>query len=598
MLIAITGIGPRTGVTTAAVALSAAWPGPEHAVLIEADPRGGRLAEHVLAGTGLGLVRLAAAVGTGRCGLAQLVEHTQLLSTGVSVLTAPGTAEQVRAMLAAPALSASQTHRIDDGSVVVIADCGIAHPASAAMPIMAGADALIVLVRAEATDLRLAARRIREIAGWNTRARAVVLVGSDPVGEPLRELGVPVMGRLPTDAHGVRVLLHGDRPSRHRGALAVAAREIATGLRAQLVADGSPLLPAVAARCGRGRSRPRWRDLLPGSDIGPSVYRHSGRLTNRDLAPHIEPTPTPFCLAQGVEPEVNDVELEITTSSPAPSTDRASVTGTVGARTSTVSDEHGAPIPSLTVNVLGPLRVTWHDAPGAGGAIDITSKLQPRSRELVALLALHPGGIPRDRLVEALWGARCPARPTNAINTALTRLRAALAAATNGAAPASISTDDRIRYQLNPANVAVDYWRFAAAVDARRWAVTDHDRLDACRGIIESAGGPVAQDLCADWVEPLREAVRRDHLNALGALARNLVDDDPRRTLDLLETAIAADPYNELIYRDIVRLHATLGEHDAIERTMVLLGRRLAELGQTPTDQTRELAQRLRRQAP
>ncbi|QBS41353.1 winged helix-turn-helix domain-containing protein [Nocardia sp. CS682] len=598
MLIAITGIGHRTGVTTAAVALSAAWPGPEQAVLIEADPRGGHLAEHVLSGTGLGLVRLAAAVGTDRCGLAQLVEHTQLLPTGVPVLTAPASAEQVRAMLVAPALSGSPTHRADDGGPVVIADCGIAHPDSAALPLVAGADALIVLVRPQMIDAGLAARRIREIAGWNTRARAVVLVGSDRGCESASGLGVPVMGRLPIDARGVSVMLHGDRGSRHRGALASAAEEIATALRTQLVNDEWSLTRVVGERCGRGRSRPRWRDLLPRSDIGPSVYRHPGRLSSRDLAIHAEPTPPPTGFANGVEPGGNDAALEISTSSPDPSAHRAPVNAGVEAGTSKVSNEHREPVPSLSVNVLGPLRVTWYEGSGTGCGFDITCKLQPRSRELVALLALHPSGISRDRLVEALWGARSPARPTNAINTALTRLRAALAAATNGAVPANIITDARRHYQLNPASVAVDYWKLAEAVDARRQANSDQARLDAYRRIIESAGRPVAQDLCTDWIEPLREAVRRDHLNALGALARSLVEDDPRRTLDLLETAIAADPYNEPIYCDIMRLHAKLGEYDAIERTVLVLRRRLAELGQTPTSQTCELAQRLRQQAP
>ncbi|WP_244467475.1 AfsR/SARP family transcriptional regulator [Nocardia vulneris] len=250
------------------------------------------------------------------------------------------------------------------------------------------------------------------------------------------------------------------------------------------------------------------------------------------------------------------------------------------------------------MNVLGPLRITWHAGSDASDGIDITSRLQPRSRELIALLAAHPGGVSRQSLVEALWGARCPVRPANAINTALARLRAALAAATQCTVSTGIVTDGRTRYQLDPALIVVDYWAFASAVDARRGAGTEQARLQACRRIVECAGGPLAQDLCAQWIEPMRESVRRDHLNALGVLARSLVDDDPRRTLDLLERAIAADPGNELIYRDIVRLQARLGEYDAIERTMKLLAQRMAELGLAPTAQTRELVERLLRQAP
>src|SRR5690606_13950914 len=77
-------------------------------------------------------------------------------------------------------------------------------------------------------------------------------------------------------------------------------------------------------------------------------------------------------------------------------------------------------------------------------------------------------------------------------------------------------------------------------------------------------------------------------------LAGTLVDHHPRETLDLLEKAIEADPYNEQIYQDILRLHARMGETSAIDATFELLTRRLAEIKEHPSQQTRELAQRLK----
>ena len=89
--------------------------------------------------------------------------------------------------------------------------------------------------------------------------------------------------------------------------------------------------------------------------------------------------------------------------------------------------------------------------------------------------------------------------------------------------------------------------------------------------------------------------MRRDALDAVAALARVLVDTDPEQTLDLLEIARAFDPYNDLLYRDILRLQDRLGLLDAIPRTLALLTTRLAELDETPTKQTIELAERLLR---
>ncbi|WP_433657981.1 AfsR/SARP family transcriptional regulator [Nocardia sp. CA-128927] len=581
MLIAITGVGLRTGVTTAAVAMAAAWPGPEPAVLVEADPHGGHLADHVGNRIGLGLARLAAAARTGPYGLAQLVEHAQLLPTGVPVITAPTLAERARAMLAA----AARRPRVpEDADLVVIADCGRAHPCSAAMPIMRGADALIVLVRAEDTDHGLAARRINEIGGWNTRARAVVVVGSDPAGESMADLGVPVMGRLPRDPRGANAILHADKVSRHSGALGAAAREITVALRAQLVAE-------VAHRSEQHRSGQWWRGRRTSGDLMPTVYRLQGLSSIPQRSDVAEPNTMRAC-HQSLKSAGNDTEPDNVARSVSVRGSHPRGTGQMSPQKPAPTNNPGAPATTLTVNVFGPLRVTWHPGPGCAEGVDITGKLQRRGRELLTLLAVHPDGVTRTALIDALWGEQGPARPANTINTTVNRLRAALLAATDGTA-AEVICDDRILYRLNPARVSVDYRRFIEAVHSRRQADCDQARVTAYEQIIDVASGTLAEDLHTTWVEPIREAARRDAVNALAALAQMLVADDPRRTLDLLETAVTTDPHNEQIYRDILRLHARLGQYDAIARTMALLTRRLTEIGEQPSLETRAVAQRL-----
>ncbi|MFF0147028.1 DNA-binding SARP family transcriptional activator [Amycolatopsis sulphurea] len=261
--------------------------------------------------------------------------------------------------------------------------------------------------------------------------------------------------------------------------------------------------------------------------------------------------------------------------------------------TSSSSGEQGTSAALITVTVLGDLRVHWHPEPGAtSDAHEITGALQPRTKELLVLLALHPDGATRETLVSALWGQHPPARPTNALHTALSRMRSTLAAATNGTVTDIVSASNG-RYQLDPTNVRSDYWRFANAVAARRAAATDSARVDAYRDVVSSYGGPLAEGMSNEWIEPAREAIRRDAIDAVAALARALVDSDPQQTLDLLEVARAFDPHNELLYRDIMRLQERLGQLDAIPRTLTLLTTRLAEIDVTPTPQARGLAARL-----
>jgi DNA-binding SARP family transcriptional activator len=261
---------------------------------------------------------------------------------------------------------------------------------------------------------------------------------------------------------------------------------------------------------------------------------------------------------------------------------------------STTSREDNTAGVHITVTVLGGLRVHWHPEPGCGtGLREITGALQPRTQELLVLLALHPEGVTRDALVSALWGQDPPVRPTNALHTALSRIRAALASATGGAVSDIVSVTNG-RYQLDPAIVDVDYWHFARAVTARRTATTDQARIDAYRDVLNAYSGALADGMSAEWIEPVREAIRRDAIDAVAALARALVDTDPQQTLDLLEIARAFDPHNELLYRDIMRLQERLGQLDAIPRTLTLLTTRLAEVDATPTPQARGLAEQLR----
>jgi DNA-binding SARP family transcriptional activator len=246
----------------------------------------------------------------------------------------------------------------------------------------------------------------------------------------------------------------------------------------------------------------------------------------------------------------------------------------------------------ITISVLGALRVHWH--PEASQEREITGALQPRTQELLVLLALHPGGTTRDTLVSVLWGEDPPTRPTNALHTALARMRRDLGEATGGAVT-DIALVDNGHYRLDPAVVHVDYWRFENAMAARRAAATDAQRIAAYREVVNSYGGPLAEGMSKiEWSEPAREAIRRDAIDAVSGLARALVDHDPQQTLDLLEVARAFDPHNELLYRDIMRLQERLGLIDAIPRTLTLLTTRLAEVNTRPSEHTIGLATRLR----
>ncbi|MEV0705204.1 bacterial transcriptional activator domain-containing protein [Saccharopolyspora sp. NPDC050389] len=180
------------------------------------------------------------------------------------------------------------------------------------------------------------------------------------------------------------------------------------------------------------------------------------------------------------------------------------------------------------------------------------------------------------------------ARPTNALNTALSRLRATLARATHDDAGDIVDTSNR-HLRLNADLVEVDYHHFTQAEHASRDRDTTH-RLAALREIVDAYRGELGEGIDSEWIHTVRHAAQRTAINAISELARHHVADDPRHTLELLETATSFDPYNEHLYRDIMRLQDRLGTHDGIPRTLALLEARLRDIDCEPAPETRALA--------
>lgn len=243
----------------------------------------------------------------------------------------------------------------------------------------------------------------------------------------------------------------------------------------------------------------------------------------------------------------------------------------------------------LIVRVLGRLQLALHDDTGER---ELNGVLTPKQRELLVYLALHPHGIRREVLNEAVWPDSRPPRPYNSFHNTLSILRRALTDATDGVMSNLILNDDG-RYQLNAELVVVDFWQLQDALEAPR--PSGADVPTQLHEAIELYHGDLAEDLLVPWIEPFREATRRDVLDALGTLIRAHGDTDPDTMLTLLERTRKLDRYNEGVYRDIIRTQARLDQYAAIPRTLALLTTTLDEIDQRPSADTLNLADFLQR---
>jgi DNA-binding SARP family transcriptional activator len=345
---------------------------------------------------------------------------------------------------------------------------------------------------------------------------------------------------------------------------------------------------------------------LPGSDLDPGAASDDG-------VPLVEVAEDDDKIAQPSVPEQRSVEeitrLESTRppnprdpvpASPANDVDEHSTTADdleIADNRSTRPENRPKPVVGdqpalrrpLAVRVLGRVYLALQDD---SGERELGGALTPKQREVLVYLALHPHGIRREVLNEAIWPDSRPPRPYNSFHNTFSLLRRALTDATDGVLGDLILNDDG-RYQLNPDLVTVDFWHLQHALQTPR--PTGGDGRLQLNDATEFYQGDLAEDLLMPWVEPFRESIRRDVLDGLGALIRAHGDADPETMLTLLERTRKLDRYNEGVYRDIIRTQARLGQYAAIPRTLALLIATLDEIGQHPSADTLNLADFLQR---
>jgi DNA-binding SARP family transcriptional activator len=228
---------------------------------------------------------------------------------------------------------------------------------------------------------------------------------------------------------------------------------------------------------------------------------------------------------------------------------------------------------------------------------EIRTGLRQSSWELLAFLALFPDGAAGEKVVAAIWPDDPASRTRIALQTALRSLRVALRTATARPGPMFI-TYAAGRYRIDRNLIDVDLWRFHETLAAADQALRTGDHIAAREALADAVShyqGPLAADAAYDWIEPYREEIRRQAVDAHTRLAGMHEPAESEQALGLLDQALTHDPFNEQLYQRIMAIQARLGRLDAIQRTLRLLETRLAEISTTPGEDTYATAASLQR---
>lgn len=207
----------------------------------------------------------------------------------------------------------------------------------------------------------------------------------------------------------------------------------------------------------------------------------------------------------------------------------------------------------VEVCVLGPVDVV--------GAADFASA---KAQELVIYLALHRNAVDVDTLHEALWPGQTPS--AGRLHTTVYRARQALGDAPDGTP--YLPKANQARYRLS-SEVGTDLARFQAHVSRAR-----SDPGQAARELhaaLELVRGQPLSATSADYAWATNEvhALEQDISDAAHRLAELYLEQDrPEEARWAADRGLLADPYCELLYRDLMLAASAVGNTTEIHATM------------------------------
>lgn len=244
----------------------------------------------------------------------------------------------------------------------------------------------------------------------------------------------------------------------------------------------------------------------------------------------------------------------------------------------------------IAVYAFGGLRVHARTAHG-DPLRDITSKLSPTQRKLLACLAASTRPVLAETLIDTCWPSPPADNALSKLHTAIYRLRAVLRQEIGDAKPALlVHVSDR--YEFDRAYCWIDHHAFFDKLREARTASSPTTQAEALREVLALHTGALLDgDDGIDWLDQPRTHAHRETITAATTLADHLTTNAPEQATHYLATALAIDPHNEPTARQLIRLQLSLGHTIAAERTYNALTENLNDLGAQPHPATTQLIQ-------
>jgi len=248
----------------------------------------------------------------------------------------------------------------------------------------------------------------------------------------------------------------------------------------------------------------------------------------------------------------------------------------------------------LRIKLLGQFQV-YRD----GDPILQTEWRTEKNKDVLKILALYPDQtLPRDWIMESLWPEQDPERSVRNLRGRISETRRILEShLSQGSKSAYVKTVSD-GYALATDYCRIDTQAFRAAYGhAITQAELDaNTAIDTFKRAIEVyTGDLLPADRHKEWAFEPRAELRRLYMDALRQLTELLyLDAQYDQAIRYGEQTLQADPYDERIYRTLMRAHHEMNNVHAAMQLYERCRRTLADQDMDPSEQTHHLAATLR----
>lgn len=251
----------------------------------------------------------------------------------------------------------------------------------------------------------------------------------------------------------------------------------------------------------------------------------------------------------------------------------------------------------LRIKLLGQFEV-YRD----GRSIAQTEWRTEKNKDLLKILALYPDeDLSQDWLMESLWPDQDPERSVRNLRGRISEIRRILEPKLSQGSESAYVKTVANGYLLDSARCRIDTHAFEATY-RQAIARSEFDADVAIREFKRASeiyhGDLLPADRHKDWTFERRDELRRLYLDALRQLTelfyqRQQYDEAIRYG----EKALHHDPYDERVYRTLMRSHHEMGNAHAALRLYERCRRALEASDMAPSDATQHLFETMRHQA-